>query len=398
MDRTVEQHLEAVLSLMQPRSAVRRPLIDCLGLTLASDIAAPLALPPFDNSAMDGYAVRAVDVSAAPVKLPVTADIAAGHAAIVPLAPGTAQRIMTGAPLPLGADAVVRFEWTDRGTQVVRVDRAVQPGDCVRYHGEDLQPGDIVLRRGDKITAARLGIAAAMGLGELAVHLAPRVAVFATGDELTAPGTDLQPGGIYDSNSFLVSSLVRSVGGDLREVKVLGDDIAAARAELEIASRNSDLIITTGGISAGAYEVVKEALADNPNVDFVTVAMQPGKPQGVGTINGTPLLALPGNPVSAYVSFEVFGRPAMRKLTGRTAVQGVRVNATLSQLVQCKGDRRQYLLGSWHPDRGSVDPAPRSGSHLISMLQAANCLIVIPAGDGTVSAGSAVELMPIGSN
>ncbi len=387
--------MQAALALMRPRGTIRLPLVDCLGHVLADEVATPLPLPPFDNSAMDGYAVRSVDVAGAPVELVVTADLPAGGIAPEPLTPQTAQRIMTGAQIPPGADAVVRVEWTTPGPNRVRIDRPVRSGESVRCRGEDVKCGDVVLHAGELITPARLAIAASIGSAELNVYPQVRVAVFATGDELISPGVELAQGQIYDSNSFLISSLVRQAGGVLTTVRTLGDDIETARVELEAASKNSDLIITSGGISAGAYEVVKEALADNPNIEFVSVAMQPGKPQGVGVLNGVPLLAFPGNPVSSFVSFEVFARPAMRKLAGSAKLDAFSASAILVNAVKQK-DRQQFLPGSWDTQGSLVSSAPRFGSHLITLLGSANCLIVIPPGIDEIPAGSTVRIMIVG--
>src|SRR5882757_3522024 len=312
--RTVEEHQRVVAGLITRRPPVALPLDDTLGLVLADDVVAPLSLPGFDNSAMDGYAVVAEDIADAsdahPVKLPVAEDIPAGRTDPLTLVAGTAHRIMTGAPLPTGATAVIPVEATDGATDVVTIRASAQPGQHLRRAGEDVTEGTTVLLAGQVLTPAALGLAAALGLGELTVVPRQRVLVMSTGSELVAPGTPLLPGQIYESNAVMLAAAVRDAGGEVTTVAMTSDDVDTFRATLLEHAAAADLIITTGGVSAGAYEVVKESLGEE--VEFVKVAMQPGMPQGAGRVAGTPIITLPGNPVSALVSFEVFLRPALR--------------------------------------------------------------------------------------
>lgn len=379
--RSVEEHLAAVLALGIPLPVERVPVREAIGRALAEDVIAPIQLPPFDNSSMDGYAVRAADVAAAPVTLPVAADIAAGAAGSVALQPRTAARIMTGAPIPPGADAVVQVELTDAGLEHVRIDQPVAAGTAIRPGGGDALAGDRVMHAGDEVTHASIGVIASLGIARLIVHRRPRVAVFATGDELAAAGQPLGPGQIYDSNSAVLAACLDGSQADVVSVEVLTDDVVAARTALSEAARTADLIVTSGGISAGAYEVIKLAFEDSADVEFMSVAVQPGKPQGVGTIDGVPLLALPGNPVSTFVCFELFVRPLLRKLTGHAELSRPILNARLLGSVEPLAGRRQYLPGIWNPTAGTVNPAGPRGSHRVAVLAKSNCLIIIASGE-----------------
>src|SRR5690349_14423927 len=279
--RTVDEHRRVVAGLITAKPAVRLPLTETLGLVLAHDVVAPLSLPGFDNSAMDGYAVVADDVAAAtpeqPVLLPVAEDIPAGRTDPLTLKPGTAHRIMTGAPLPTGATAVVPVEATDGATDTVAIRASAKHGQHVRRAGEDVTAGTTVLRAGQVLTPAALGLAAALGLGSVTVIPRQRVLVMSTGTELVSPGTPLEPGQIYESNAVMLAAAVREAGGEVVASPMVGDDVDAFRDTLARYAGDADLIITTGGVSAGAYEVVKDALTDGPDgVQFVKVAMQPG--------------------------------------------------------------------------------------------------------------------------
>lgn len=380
------------------------PLERCVGLALATDVTAGVDLPPFDNSAMDGYAVRAVDVDVAeasdrPVGLPVAADIPAGRTDGPPLEPGTAHRIMTGAPMPPGADTVVKVEDTDGGVEHVELRAAPRVGTSVRRTGEDIHAGELALSAGTLLGPAQLGLAAAVGRSDLPVWLPPRVLVVSTGTELVEPPAPLRHGQIYESNSVLLAAAMRSLGCEVDVLRAVADDVATFRAALAERAADVDLVVTSGGVSAGAYEVVKDALT-GAGVTFTKVAMQPGGPQGCGIFDGTPIVTLPGNPVSVAVSFEVFLRPALLAAMGRTEVDRPRVRARLLEPLRAPHGKRQFRRGFHTPLAGSVTGTvgPRGGpaSHLLAAFSQANCLIVIDEETTELPAGAEVDVMLLG--
>ena len=392
--RSVEEHRRVVAGLINPRPPVSLPLADALGLVLADDVVAPLSLPGFDNSAMDGYAVLATDVAAAgedtPVRLPVAEDIPAGRTDIPTLAAGTVHRIMTGAPLPAGATAVVPVEATDGATDTVTIRSAPREGQHIRRAGEDVTAGTTVLRAGQVVTPAALGLAAALGLGELTVLPRQRVLVVSTGTELVGPGVLLQPGQIYESNGVMLAAAVRDAGADVAGSPMTGDDVDAFRETLRGHAADADLILTTGGVSAGAYEVVKDALGGSGDVEFVKVAMQPGMPQGAGTLDGVPVVTLPGNPVSALVSFEVFVRPALRAAMGRPDAERPRREAVLTEDLTSPRGKRQFRRGVLDGDAVTSYGPP--ASHHLRWLASANCLLELGEDVDSVNAGSRVQV------
>ena len=392
--RSVEEHRRVVAGLINPRPPVSLPLADALGLVLADDVVAPLSLPGFDNSAMDGYAVLATDVADAgqdsPVRLPVAEDIPAGRTDIPTLAAGTAHRIMTGAPLPAGATAVVPVEATDGATDTVTIRSASREGQHIRRAGEDVTAGTTVLRAGQVVTPAALGLAAALGLGELTVVPRQRVLVVSTGTELVGPGVPLQPGQIYESNGVMLAAAVRDAGADVAASPMTGDDVDAFRETLRGHAADADLILTTGGVSAGAYEVVKDALGGSGDVEFVKVAMQPGMPQGAGRLDGVPVVTLPGNPVSALVSFEVFVRPALRVAMGRPDAERPRREAVLTEDLTSPRGKRQFRRGVLDGDAVTSYGPP--ASHHLRWLASANCLLELGEDVDSVNAGTRVQV------
>jgi molybdopterin molybdotransferase len=382
--RSVAEHQRVVTELIRARPPVAVPLTEAQGLVLAEDVVAQLALPVFDNSAMDGYAVCAEDTSGAtpehPVVLPVAEDIPAGRTDELTLRPGTAHRIMTGAPLPAGATAVVPVEDTDGGVGVVAIHSPREAGRHIRRAGEDVSPGTTVLRQGQVVTPAVLGLAAALGIAELPVIPRQRVLVISTGSELVTPGTALRPGQIYESNSIMLAGAVRDAGAELVAVATAEDEVAQFSSIIDRYAGDADLIITSGGVSAGAYEVVKDAFGreGDQGVEFVKVAMQPGMPQGVGRVGGATIVTLPGNPVSALVSFEVFIRPALRRAMGLPDPERPHRTAVLAEPLTSPRGKRQFRRAVLNDDAGTVTSYGPPASHHLRWLASANGLLDIP--------------------
>src|SRR5699024_913939 len=314
--RSVDEHLRKVLERIGPLQPYEQPLLEALGLPLCEDVESPIDLPRFTNSAMDGYAVRAIDVQGAsssqPVSLPVVGESAAGTSKPYAMTPGTAIKIMTGAPMPIGADTVVPVEQTDRGRATVAVHEACEWGRHVRMAGEDVSRGELVLGEGVLLGSREIGLLASLGKPHVRARPRPRVVIISTGSELREPGASLDFDSIYDGNSYTLAAAARSLGAIAYRVGGVSDEPGAFKDVLADQLVRADLVVTSGGVSMGDYDVVKEALSDLGSVEFSRVRMQPGKPQGFGVVGEeeTPILTLPGNPVSAYVSFEVFVVPA----------------------------------------------------------------------------------------
>ncbi|WP_433856848.1 molybdotransferase-like divisome protein Glp [Streptomyces kronopolitis] len=431
---SVAEHLDDVLSKIAPLDPIELQLLDAQGCVLVEDVTVPVALPPFDNSSMDGYAVRAADTAAAdrgaPVSLTVIGDIAAGHGELPAVGPGQAARIMTGAPVPPGADAVVPVEWTDGGAGEgpaaamrahsaapedaggeVRVHRPAAAGAHIRTRGSDVTEGEQALRAGTVLGPSQIGLLAAIGRGTVRVRPRPRVVVLSTGSELVQPGEALGPGEIHDSNSFQLTAAARAAGALAYRVGAVADDADTLRSTLEDQLIRADLLVTSGGVSVGAYDVVKETLTalsateddGSPlaggTVEFRTLAMQPGKPQGFGLIgpDRIPLLALPGNPVSSYVSFELFVRPALRVLMGLPDVHRPTLRARITDgIASSPQGRRQFLRGRYDAGAGTVAPVGGAGSHLIKAMAHADALIVVPEETTEVAADSEVDVVLLG--
>lgn len=391
--RTVEQyrqHLIDRVPVLVPRSmSVLAP--ELLGSVLAADVVSRCALPGFDNSAMDGYAVRAADVARAPVTLPVLGDIAAGDTRHLELTAGAAWRIMTGAPMPAHADAVVQVEVTDGGTEQVRIERSVDVGTSVRGRGGDVVDGDVVALAGTVVAPWHLPAIVSTGLGDVTVRPRPRVGVVSTGDELRPAGSELQHGQIIDSNGPMLAALVAAHGFELGPVLTVGDEGPATREALTRLASQVDAIVTSGGVSAGAFEPLKLAFADE--FEFVQVSMQPGKPQGFGVIDGVPVFALPGNPVSSLVSFEVFVAPALRTMAGRPAA-AASVRATVQTGWSSPSGRTQFARVVLDSARRIVSSGGQA-SHIMGGLAAANALALVPADVTVVADGDVLEVFPL---
>jgi molybdopterin molybdotransferase len=397
----VEAHLADVLAAVRPMIPVRLGLEEAEGGVLTEDAAALCPLPPFDNSAMDGYAVRASDVAAAAVcarvVLPVAGQVPAGDTRTLTLAPGTSARIMTGALLPAGADAVVPVEWTDGGTERVAISQPAPVGHAIRRSGDDVAEGDVMVAAGTLLGPAQIGLLAAGGHELVRVRPRPLAAVVATGDELTDPGSPLKPGRIWDSNSYMLAAAVRQAGGRARRHRVK-DDLVTVVTALEELSASADLLITSGGVSMGGeHDAVKAALTGYADVTFRKVAMQPGMPQGFGVFgpDRTPVFTLPGNPVSTFVSFQLFVRPVLQALQGLPPVPLPTRQAILAGAVRSPEGRRSFLRGVLDAEAGRVVPLIGQASHQLGVLARANTLIVVPEQTVRMEEGEQVDVVSL---
>jgi molybdopterin molybdotransferase len=398
---TVDEHVERIVESLEPLHPYDQPLLEALGLPVCEDITAPMDLPSFDNSAMDGYAVYFDDVATAtedhPVHLPVVGEMAAGQTKLFALSPGTAVRIMTGAPVPQGADAVVPVEWTDGGVASVRITKAPQRDQHVRHRGEDVQVGDVLLEDGSILGPRQLGLLASVGRSQVRSRPRPRIVIMSTGAELREPGTALGHDSVYDANSYMLAAAARTSGAIAYRVGIVSDDPNDFRDALSDQLVRADLVVTSGGVSKGAYDVVKEVLSELGTVSFGEVGMQPGKPQGFGFVgeDSTPIITLPGNPVSSYVSFEVFVVPAIRRMMGRLPYRRPLVRALCSQGFASIPGRQQYVRAQFEIDgKGAhVAPVGGHGSHLVGDLSEANSLIVVPPETTSVAGGSQVQVL-----
>ncbi|NDH19256.1 MAG: molybdopterin molybdenumtransferase MoeA [Actinobacteria bacterium] len=401
---SVDDYREGILAGLEPLDPITLPLADSHGCVLADDVVAQWPLPSFDNSSMDGYAVIASDVStaseASPVTLTVIDDVPAGSRADVALRPGCAVRIMTGAPIPSGTDCIVPVEVTDAGTDSVEIRERVAAGSYIRRAGEDVIIGDVVVRAGTLLSSRQLAVIAAVGKGHLVVYPRPRVAVLSTGSELVEPGTPLSKGMISDSNSFLLVSAANEAGAQAYRVPPVPDDAEAFSAAISDQLHRADLILTSGGVSMGAYDTVKEVFSSYGTVEFTKVAMHPGMPQGHGVVGESdderiPVITLPGNPVSSYISFQNFVRPAINKLRGLGSTDRPRLAAEVTKPLDSPQSKRQFARGRFLDD-GRVEPVGGGqGSHVIGGLAQADCLIVIPEGVAHVNAGDTVDVVDL---
>ncbi len=401
--QSVDSYLDDILAALVPLPAEEIPVAEADGTVLGADVTAAWPLPGFDNSAMDGYAVLAADVAAAstehPVTLPVDAEVAAGDTTSRTLTPGHAIKIMTGALLPAGTDAIVPVEWTNDGADRVSISQPADKGHAVRRAGDDAQPGDLLLPAGTKLGPAQIGVLAAAGHGAIVARRRPRVAVISTGNELSDPGTPLVPGLIWDSNSYMLAAAARQAGCDVIRQSVVRDDPAAVLAAIELAAATADLLITSGGVSMGGeHDVVKAALTILGTVHFRKVAMQPGMPQGFGLLGSppqTPIFTLPGNPVSALVSFQVFVEPAIHALQNLPAKQTRAAHSKLAAPVSSPAGRRSFLRGVLDQQANVVQPLTGQNSHQIASLARANVLIIVPEQATSLAAGTEVALLDL---
>ncbi len=403
--QSVDDYRDEIFAALTPLAPEEIPITEASadGAVLATDVTTAWPLPGFDNSAMDGYAVFAADVAAAsrehPVRLPVTAEVAAGDTLNRTLSPGSAIKIMTGALLPADADAIIPVEWTDGGSDTVSITASAEKGHAVRRLGDDAKPGDLLLPAGTRLGPAQIGVIAAAGHGAVLARRRPRVTVISTGNELTEPSAPLVPGKIWDSNSYMLAAAARSVGCDVVRHATVRDEPAAVLAAIELAAATTDLLVTSGGVSMGGeHDAVKAALTILGSVGFRKVAMQPGMPQGFGLLGSpalTPIFTLPGNPVSALVSFRIFVEPAVRVLQGLGVERLSGVRALLAAPVTSPAGRRSFLRGIWDRAEGAVTPVTGQGSHQIASLARADVLIVVPEAQTELAAGAEVEIVEL---
>lgn len=401
--QTVDEHLAIVLDGIGSLDPIELNLMDAQGLILAENVITDVPLPGFDNSAVDGYAVRAVDTKGAeedkPITLPVVGDVAAGNRAMSGMGAGVSMRIMTGAPIPSGADAVIPLEWTDRGLAQVAIRQPARSGTSIRRAGEDLPAGAPALAAGSALGPQQIALLAAIGRDRVAVRPRPRVLVVSTGSELVEVGHPVGFGEVPDANSYLLAAAARDAGADAYRVGIVPDDHTKLLDVLESQLLRADVLVTTGGVSMGAFDIVKQALSELGTVSFTRVAMQPGKPQGFGHLGDhVPIFCLPGNPVSALVSFEVFVRPAIRKLLGKRSIQRATVQAAALERIESPAGVRQYRRGVLHREASggySVTLVGGPGSHLIAAMASANCLVVIDEEVTEVVSGSRVTVIPL---
>jgi molybdopterin molybdotransferase len=411
---SVEEARERILSFFSRLPIERKPLLDALGQVLAEDVVAPFDIPPLDNTAMDGYAVRAADTTGATEAdtrvLRVVANLAAGYVSATAVGPGEAIRIMTGAPMPPGSDSVVPFEETDEPERAVgeaptrgdfvRVFKGAEVGANIRYRGEDVRLGQVVVPTGRVVRPSEIGVFASLGLSEVSVYSRPVVAILSTGDEVTEPGQPLLPGRIYDSNAQSIAAMVHKSGGVPKLLGIAQDTVEDLTARVH-EGLSADMIVTSAGVSRGDFDVVKDVLAREGAIDFWTVRMKPGKPLAFGAFKApdgrsVPHLGLPGNPVSSMVSFELFGRPALFKMLGRSDWQRPVLRAITRDAVINSDARRFYarcIVSRGEDGRYYADLTGPQGSGILTSMSAANALTIIPEDVPRAEPGEEIDVM-----
>ena len=384
-----------VLGALSTLPAALVSIGDALGLVPATPILAPHPVPPFTNSAMDGYAVRAEDVAASPVDLTVLEDVPAGRVATQRVVQGTAIKIMTGAPIPEGADAVVRVEDTSQSGKIVTIRVGVPSGTSVRSAGGDVEAGTQVISTGIRLTPAHIGVLANLGIAEVAVHRRPRVALASTGDELVpVDGPALGPGQIRDSNRPMLAAMLTELGVEVIDLGRIPDDAPALRSAIARGIEQADVIVTSGGVSMGEYDLVKQVLEELGNIEFWQVAMQPAKPFAFGKVGGKPLFGLPGNPVSSFVAFEQFVRPGVLKMMGARSLFRPRVQGR-TRVDLATDPAKTVFVRVRTSTEGEVrwsEPSGGQSSNVLSAVVAGDAFAVVPEGVGEVAAGEPVML------
>ncbi len=397
---SVEEALERILADIKPLETTHVPLSAAFGLVLAEDIVARENVPPFANSAMDGFALLSRDSRARdgqPARLRVTGGIAAGYVADSPVEEGTAMRIMTGAPVPVGADAVIQIELTQYDgpeSAWVEVLEEVTPGNNIRPVGDDIQQGQTVLRRGIEIGAWEIGILATLGWASVPVIRRPRVAILGTGDEVIDIGEALQPGKIRNSNSYLLEAVVQQAGAEAHRLGVARDTVESLREKFS-AAMTYDLVLTSGGVSVGDFDLVKKIMQEQGDINFWRINMRPGKPVAFGYIGETPLLGLPGNPVSTAVTFALFGRPLLRKMLGHTRLLKPQIDVIMEDGVSDRAQRRHYVRAhvAWQDGRFVAHTTGNQGAHIMTSLLNANAFVIVPEGGVEVRVGDTAKAL-----
>jgi molybdopterin molybdotransferase len=395
---SVEEARERILGRFAPLEIETVPLTEALGRVLAGDAVAHENVPAFANSAMDGYALHSADAAGAsedtPRRLRLAGEVPAGRVYAGVVQPGEVVRILTGAAMPEGADAVLQQELTRAGDGWVELLAEAPAGNNVRYPGEDVRAGDLLLPGGSELGPTEIALLAALGIHPVPVRRRPRVAILSTGDELAPLGTQPEPGQIRESNGPYLAAAVTRAGGIPVPLGIARDRAEDLRARLHQA-RDADLVLTSGGVSVGDYDLVKQILTEQGDINFWRVRMRPGKPLAFGTLGTTPVLGLPGNPVSAAVTFELFGRPAIRTMLGCRQVQRPVVEVVLAGPDIPRADRRHFVRARLHSRDGLLVATPTGdqGSHLISSLRGATALLVIMEGEGLVRTGEHVPAL-----
>ena len=385
-----------VLGAVARLEAIEVDREDAYRCVLAADVVSPEDVPPFANSAVDGYAVTLADMANGTAELIVSGTIAAGDAPEPEVTPGHAVRIMTGAPVPVGAEAIVMVEDSQRiGDDRVKLTAKVEPNQAIRPAGDDVKRGDTVFRVGDEVNAAVLGMLASMNVATVTVTRRPTVAVLSTGDELVDDGSELGPGQIRESNKTMLVRLVAEAGCDVVDYGIVRDDEAELEEVLRHASQHCDAIVTSGGVSMGDYDVVKAVLGRIADMHWMQIAIKPAKPFAFGKLNGTPIFGLPGNPVSSFVSFELFARPALRKMSGHTLPERLVVNVTAAAPFKRKPDGKEHftraIVSANNGSLGAV-PVGAQGSHQLAATALANALVILPDGN-SVEPGDTVHAL-----
>jgi molybdopterin molybdotransferase len=394
----VEEALERILADITRLEPEKVALPDAAGRVLAQPIASQEEVPPFANSAMDGYALRSSDTQEAtrqkPRRLRLVGVVQAGQVADRSVEADEAMRILTGAPLPPGADAVIQQELTQTGQEWVEVQAPVAQGNNVRHPGEDIRRGTRVLAEGAVLGPSEIGVLASLGVAEVVVYRRPVVAILATGDELVEIHQALRPGQIRNSNSYLIAAAVAAAGGIPRRLGIARDQVEELRTKLQ-AAQEADLIITSGGVSVGDYDLVKDIMREQGVIDFWRVNLKPGKPLAFGRLGGTPLLGLPGNPVSAAVTFELFARPVLRKMQGFAQLLRPMVQARLLDSAPGGGGRRHYVRArvELQDGRFAARTTGPQDSHILTSMVGANALLVIPENSPPIPPGEMVQAM-----